>query len=92
MKTATIGAGDDYVLFNSEVKRWLGVWMDTNLTFEEHHNSCMKKAKTAKAKHRMLTKTYGVISDSIRAVQIVCVQVVALYESELRSDPQEVGR
>jgi hypothetical protein len=42
-KTVRIGL----VKFNKEATRWLGVWMDAHLTFKEHHNQCMMKAKTA---------------------------------------------
>jgi hypothetical protein len=43
----------------------------------------MKKARVAKARLRTLTKTYGVVPESMRAVQIACVKAVALYGSEL---------
>jgi len=53
----------------------------------------MIKTKTKqKARLRTLTKTYGVVPESVRAVQVVCVQAVALYGSELWLDPTEVGR
>jgi len=87
-----IGAGDNYVIFKNEVTTLLGFWMVTNLTFKEPHNSSIKKAQTAKVKLQMHTMTYEVISDCIRAVQIMSIQVVALYQCDLWSDQQEVGR
>jgi hypothetical protein len=45
--TAKIKVGDGFVRFNKEATRWLGVWMDAHLTFEEHHNRCMQKATAA---------------------------------------------
>jgi hypothetical protein len=66
--------------------------MDAHLTFKEHHNRCMKKARAAEARLRTLTKTFVVVPESVRAVQIACVQAVALYGSELWWDPKEVGR
>ena len=66
--------------------------MDAHLTLKEHHNCCMKKARAAEARLRTLTTTYGVVPESVRAVQIACVQAVALYGSELWWDPKEVGR
>jgi hypothetical protein len=52
----------------------------------------MKKARAAEARLRTLTKTYGVVPESVRAIQVACVQAVALYGSELWWDPREVGR
>jgi hypothetical protein len=66
--------------------------MDAHLTFKEHHNRCMKKARAAEARLRTLTKTYGVVPESVRAVQVACIQAVALYGSELWWDPKEIGR
>jgi len=66
--------------------------MVAHLTFKEHHNRCMKKDRAAEARLRTLTKTYGVVPESVRAVQVACVQAVALYGSELWCDPKEIGR
>jgi hypothetical protein len=52
----------------------------------------MKKARAAEARLRTLTKTYGIVPESVRAVQVPCDQAVALYGSELWWDPREVGR
>jgi len=71
---------------------WLRVWMDAHLTFKEHHNRCMKKARPAEARLQTLTKTYSVVPESVRAVQVACVQAVTLYGSKLWWDPREVGR
>jgi hypothetical protein len=66
--------------------------MDAHLTFKEQHNRCMKKARVAEARLPTLTTTYSVVLESVRAVQVACVQVVGLYGSELWWDPREVGR
>jgi hypothetical protein len=66
--------------------------MDTHLTFKEHRYRSMKKAKTAEVRLRKLTKIYAVLPGSVRAVQIACVQAIAMYGSELWWDPKEVGR
>ena len=52
----------------------------------------MKKVRAAEARLRTHTKTYRVVHESVRAVQVACVQVVALYGSELWWDSREVGR
>jgi len=90
--TAKIKVGDGFVRFNKQATRWLGVWMDAHLMFKEYHNRCMKKARAAEARLRVLTKMHGIIPERIRAVQIACVQAVALYGSELWWDPRKIGR
>jgi len=90
--TAKIGVGNGSIQFNAQATLWLGVWMDAHLTFKEHHNRCMKKARAAEARLRTRTTTYDVVPESVRAVQLACVQAVALYGSELGWDPREVGR
>jgi hypothetical protein len=52
----------------------------------------MKKARAKEARHRSLTKTYSIVPESVRAVQVACVQAVALYGSEIGWDPSEVGK
>jgi hypothetical protein len=71
--------------------------MDAHLTFKEYHNRCMKKARAGEARAgearlKTRTKTYRVVPESMRAVQIACTQVAALYESELWWDPKQGGR
>jgi len=50
MLTAKIKVGNGFIQFNTEATRRLGVWMDAHLTFKEHHNQCMKKARAAEAR------------------------------------------
>jgi hypothetical protein len=45
--TAKIRVGGGSIRFNAKVTRRVDVWMDTHLTFKEHHNLFMKKARTA---------------------------------------------
>jgi len=90
--TAKIKVGEVFIWFNRQATRWLGIWMVAHLTLNEHHNRCMKRARAAEASLRTLTKTYGVVPESVRAVKVACVQGVALYGSELWWDPSEAGR
>jgi hypothetical protein len=90
--TAKIRVGDSFIRFNRHATHWLGFWMDAHLTLKEHHNRCMKKARAAGARVQTLTKTYGVVPESVRAVQVACVQAVAMYGSTLWWDPNEGGR
>ena len=48
--TAMIRVGNGSIRFNAQVTRWLGIWIDTHLTFKEHHNRCMKNARAAEAR------------------------------------------
>jgi hypothetical protein len=66
--------------------------MDVHLMFKEHHNRCIKTARAAEASLPTLTKTYGVVSESLPAVQVACIQALALNASELWWDPREIGR
>ena len=90
--TAKIRDGSRSIRFKAQATCLLGVWMNAHLTFKEHHNRCMKKARPAEARLRSLTKTYSVVPEIVRAVPVACVQAVALYGNELWWDPREVGR
>jgi hypothetical protein len=90
--TAKINVGDGFVRFNKVATRWLGVWMDAHLTFKEHHNRCIKKARAAEAGQRVLTRMHTIVPERVWAVQIACVKAVALYGSELWWDTKHIGR
>ena len=81
--TAKIKVGNGVVRFNQEETLWLRVWMDAHLTFKEHHNRFLKKARAAEARLCTLTRMHGIVPERVRAVQIACIQAVALYGSEL---------
>jgi hypothetical protein len=36
--TAKLRVGNRSIRFNTQATRWLGIWIDANLTFNEHHN------------------------------------------------------
>jgi len=90
--TAEITVGNDFVRSNKEATWWRANWMYAHLTFKEHHNWCMQKARAAEARLHVLTKMHGIIPEGARAVQIACGQAVALYGCELWWDPKEIGR
>ena len=90
--TEMIRVGSGVIRFNTQATRCLGVWMDAHLTFKDQHNRFMKKARAAEAGLRTLTTIYGIVPESVMAVQVACVQAVALYGSELWWDPKEAGR
>ena len=90
--TPKIRVRNGSIRFNAQATRWLGVSMDAHLTFKVRHNQCMKEARAAEARLQTLTKTYGVVPESVSALQVACVQAVAQYGSELWWDPRDVGR
>ena len=90
--TPKIRVGNGIIRFDTQATRWLGVCMDAHLRLKEQLNRCMKKARAAEARLRTLAKIYGVVPESVRAMQVVCVQAVGIYGSELWWDPCEVGR
>jgi hypothetical protein len=90
--TAKIKVGNGFVRLNKEVTRWLRVWMDAHVTFKEHHNLCINKARAAEARLRVLTKMHGIIPDRLSAVLMTCDQAITLYGSELWWDPRAIGR
>jgi len=66
--------------------------MDAHLTLKEHNTRCINKDRAAEARLQTLTKTYGVVPESVRAIQVACIEAVTLYGSELWWDPNEAGR
>jgi len=80
--TANVKVSNGFIRFHKEVAQWLGVWIDTHLTGKEHHNCCMKKARAAEVGLRVFTRMHGISPVWVRAVQIACVQAVALSGSE----------
>jgi hypothetical protein len=50
--------------------------MDAYLTFKERCNGCTKTGSVAESSLQMITKTYGVVAESIRAVEVVCIQLL----------------
>jgi len=49
-QTAKIRVGNGSIRFNAQATRWVGVWMDAHLTFQEHHNRCTKTARAEEAR------------------------------------------
>jgi len=90
--TVKIRVSSGVIRINAQATRWLGVWMDPHPIFKEQHNRCMKKARAAEARLRNVTTTYGIVPQSVRAVQVACFQAVALYASKLWWDPKEASR
>jgi hypothetical protein len=80
--TAKIKVGDGFVRCNRDATRWLGEWMDTHLTFKEHHSCSMMKARPAEARLHVLTRMHGIVPERVKAIQLACFQAVELYGSK----------
>ena len=75
--------GEQEVKFNDIATRWLGVWLDSGLTFVTHIRERVKKAQAAEARIRGLTRTYGLSPGLVRKIQIAAVQAIAFFGAEI---------
>jgi len=80
---ATVAVGDRKVPFNKEATRWLGVWLDSQLTLKEHHATRMKHGRKAMTQLCRLTGQMGLSPANCRKVMTACVQSVAMFGAEL---------
>ena len=69
--------------YNKEVTRWLGVWLDSKLSFREHFNIYYQKAEKVLRILTVLSKRNGLLISLLHKVQVAAVHSVALYGSEL---------
>lgn len=83
METAVIKLRNHEIRFNKDATRWLGIWLDSALSFREHKNVYLQKAKRAEARLRSLVGKQGLAPGLVRKVQIAVVQAVAIYGAEL---------
>jgi ribonuclease HI len=81
--TATIRVGTNDIPFNTEATRWLGVWLDSQLTLKEHHAIRLKEGEKALRRLRRLTGQMGLAPVNCRKVMTACIQSVAMFGSEL---------
>jgi len=61
------------VQFNKQATRWLGVWLDSQLTLKDHHDVRMKIARNAQNRLRRLAGQVGLSPENCRKVQAACV-------------------
>jgi len=80
---ARIRVGDHEVSYNKEATRWLGVWLDDMLTLNDHTKKSLVRAKRAQNRVRSLMTKRGLSSEGCKTIQVVAVQAVVLYGSEL---------
>lgn len=71
------------LVFNTEVTRWLAVYLDTGLQFWAQKNRSLEKAKKAEDRVCRLKSTNGLEPDLVQRIQVTAVQAVALYDARL---------
>ena len=90
-KTAVV-VGDSKVPFNKEATRWLGVWLDSQLTLKEHHAVWMKSGRKAMTRLHRLTGEMGLSPAICRKVMKACVQSVAMFGAGAMVEGRPRGR
>ena len=64
------------VQFNQKATRWLGVFIDSQLTLRDHCNTWANKARAAQNRVRRLSGPNGLSPDACRKIQMACVQSI----------------
>jgi len=80
---ATLKIGANVVPFNKVATRWLGVWLDSQLTLRDHHATRLKEGRKAMTRLRRLTWQMGLSPTNCTKIMTACVQSVAMFGSEL---------
>lgn len=63
--------------------RWLGIWLDRNLTFKTHVEKWTAKAQSVAYHFKGLTNTkHGLLPGAVRRVVRACVEPILLYGAE----------
>jgi len=80
---ATVAVGGRDIPLNKDATRWLGVWLDSQLTLKEHHATRMKNGRKAMTRLSRRTGQMGLSPANCRKVVTACVQSVAMFGAEL---------
>jgi len=83
MPTTTVLVGENSVPLNKEATRWLGIWLDSQLTLKEHHATRLKAGQNAMTRLCRLAGQLGLSPGTCRKVMTACIQSVAMFGSEL---------
>jgi len=94
---AKIRIGNHEVQYNKQATRWLGVWLDSMLTLNDHMKKTFAKARRAQSSVQSLIMKKGLSPEGCQRIQIAAVQAVALYGAELwrkgqKNSAQEVQK
>jgi hypothetical protein len=80
---AKIRVGSHEVQYNKEATRWLGVWLHSMLTLNDHTKKIFAKTRRPQNRVRSLMNVRGLNPEGCQRIQIAAVQAVALYGAEL---------
>ena len=69
--------------FNEEATRWLGYWLDSKLSFQEHAKIRYQKAEKVLHALAGLSKKNGLPMSLLHKIQVAAVHSVALFGSEI---------
>jgi len=80
---ATVAVGTNSVPFNKEATRWLGIWLNAQLSLKEHHATRMNEGRKALTRLRQLTGQMGLTPANCRKVMTAYVQSATMFGAEL---------
>ena len=75
--------GEQEVRFNDKATRWLGIWLDSGLTFSTYIKERVKQAQAAEARIKGLTRAYRLFPGLVKKIQIAVVQAIALFGTKI---------
>jgi len=78
-----VAVGTNKVPFNREATRWLGIWLDAQLSQKEHHATRMKEGGKAMTRLQRFMGQMGLTPDNCRKAMTACVQSAAMFGAEL---------
>jgi len=81
--TAKVTVGSNVVPFNKAAARWLGIWLDSQLTLKEHHATRLKDGRNTMSRLKRLAGQMVFSPENCRKVLTACIQSVAMFGAEL---------
>jgi len=81
--TAKVTVGSNVDPFNKAPTRWLGIWLDSQLTPKEHHATRLKNGRNAMSRLKRLAWQMGLSPENCKKVMTACIQSVAMLGVEL---------
>lgn len=80
--TANVKVGTNSVPSNKAATRWLRVWLDLQLTLQDHNAIRLKNGNSAMARLCRLIGQMGLSLANCRKVITTCIRSVAMFSSE----------
>jgi len=80
---AAVTVGSNAIPFNKEATRWLGIWLDSQLTLKDHHVRRMKEGRNALTRLRRPAGQLGLSPANCRKAMAACIQSAAMFGAEL---------